>query len=533
MTQRRFFPTPQHLLLLKFCLLADPDGARRAWQAWRAQIDLDDLDPSCFRLMSLVYRRMMDLGIDDRHLPRIKGLHRYHWTRNQLAWRGKDEVLRALEAKGTPTLLLKGAALSRTVYPEATTRGMHDLDILVPVANAATAMDVLAGLHWKAGHFDAVKTIDHLHACPFHHPEFGELDLHWHVFRSCCDTDRDDEMWAAARPFSVGDIKTHVLCPADQFLNACEHGLHPSPASALQWVVDATFIVRHSPPPFDWTRVIEQARKTHLVLPVRRTLHFIREHFEPSIPEEIMRQFDAIPVTALERTEYFLAGRSEEEHETLVIRTAVSFCHFLKLKQDRSWTGILQEFLVYFRLVNHERRPWLVVWRDIFLRWLLKARDDLAELGFRLGRFLAGKSRPVGGPISLMPPHRFRAFYKIEKRYGSAFRWSEPDASLDLYLAPGSYTLRLQLQPFRDLSKLWENDLAIRFNSHPLAPSDFQVSSGGRILACRLDASWLKPGGEGLQTLAWTIRPWPAPFDARKLGLPLARLWIYPNPEPA
>ena len=136
MSQRRFFPTPQQLLLLKFCLLTDPDQARRAWQAWRAQIDLDDLDPSCFRLMSLVYRRLVDLGIDDRDLARIKGLHRYHWTRNQLAWRGKDEVLRALEAQGTPTLLLKGAALSRTVYPEPTTRGMNDLDILVPVANA-------------------------------------------------------------------------------------------------------------------------------------------------------------------------------------------------------------------------------------------------------------------------------------------------------------------------------------------------------------------------------------------------------------
>ena len=28
------------------------------------------------------------------------------------------------------------------------------------------------------------------------------------------------------------------------------------------------------------------------------------------------------------------------------------------------------------------------------------------------------------------------------------------------------------------------------------------------------------------QTLAWTIRPWPAPFDARKLGLPLAPTFL-------
>src|SRR6201999_3677932 len=107
------------------------------------RVDLDHLDQGSFRIMSLAYRRMIDLGIDDPDAGRIKGLYRYHWTRNQIAWRGKDRVLRELVALGIPTVLLKGAALSRTIYKEPTTRGMHDLDVLVPVKDAARVMALL------------------------------------------------------------------------------------------------------------------------------------------------------------------------------------------------------------------------------------------------------------------------------------------------------------------------------------------------------------------------------------------------------
>jgi hypothetical protein len=529
MAPTRFFPNPQQLQLLKFCLLVDADEARQAWKEWRAGVDLDDLDPACFRLMSLVYRRMMELGIEDRDAARIKGLHRYHWTRNQIAWRGKDCVLRALAEKGIPTVLLKGAALSRTVYPEPATRGMHDLDILVPVACAVDAMALLAGLGWVAQHFDAVRTIEHFHACSFLHPEFGELDLHWHVLRSCCQTERDDEMWAAAVDLPVDGIATKILCPPDQLLNACEHGMHPSPASSLQWLVDATFIIRHSPAPFDWTRLIDQARKVRLVLAARRSLHFIRKQFEPSIPREVLARLDAIPVSALDRVEYFLAGRSEKEHEKLSIRLGVALCHFLKLKHQTSWVGIIRLFLIYFRLLSHERRSWPAVLRDEICRLPGLWWDKQSELGFRLRLFLRGQ-RAVGGPVARMRVDHLRAFYKVERGIRCSWRWSEPDASLDLIMPPETCFLRLQLHPFRDLSRLEEDGLAFQFNGHPLPLSSFKIKGGGRFMTCRLDAAWMKP--EGRQTLAWIIRPLRPPADSRILGLPLACLWIYRDRKP-
>jgi hypothetical protein len=519
---KRFFPDRFQLPLMEACLLRDPEAARRAWKKWKELVDLDDLDPSSFRIMSLAYRRMVDLGIDDPDAGRIKGLYRYHWTRNQIAWRGKDRIVRRLEEMGVDTLLLKGAALSRTVYAEPATRGMHDLDILVPVPAAVAAMELLKEEGWVAQHFDPVRTIGLFHGCSFLHPEFGELDLHWHVMRSFCSSARDAELWAAARPLTVDGIRTKVLCPADMLLHACEHGMHPSPASALQWMVDATFIIRNSPAPFDWARLVDQARKFRLVLMVRRTLEFIRRHFEPSIPREVIRELSGAPASPRDHLAYFLAGRAHDGR-SLPHRVGVAAGHYLNLTEGTPLRERMRGFPLYFRLLSHEKREWPVFFREEWRTLKSKWREDRAELRFRAGRLLTLRSSPQGGLITRFRQDRFHSFYPVEKELGSPFRWSEPQGTIELVIPPQPHVLRFGLRPVRDLARLFEDGLVVRMNGFPIPASSCRWEDG--FLCCAVAAEWLKPSG--WQKLSWTIEPWPAPADPRQLGLPLSRLWFY------
>jgi hypothetical protein len=55
-------------------------------------------------------------------------------------------VVDALHAAGIPALLLKGAALVETVYPDPAQREMLDLDILVPGEQLDEASSVLTPL---------------------------------------------------------------------------------------------------------------------------------------------------------------------------------------------------------------------------------------------------------------------------------------------------------------------------------------------------------------------------------------------------
>lgn len=523
LSRARFFPKAHQRYLLQACLLRNADEARAAWKKWKACVDLDDLDPASFRIMSLAYRRMIDLGIDDPDAGRMKGLYRYHWTRNQLAWRGKDRILRGLEALGIPTLLLKGAALSRTVYREPATRGMHDLDVLVPVKDAARAMDYLQGEGWVAQHFDAKRTIDLFHGCSFLHPDFGELDLHWHVMRSGCREERTAELWAASRQLKADGIPTRALCPADMLLHACEHGMHPSPASELQWLVDSATIIRSSGDDFDWGRLVDQARKFQLVLMVRRTLHFLRRHLDPGVQGEALAALDAERVTKLERVEYFLAGRPEGSRG-LPHRLSVAACyHFRRTVGTRSGPRIIAEFPLYYRLLRHEKREWAVVFDEEWLAYKRKLRDDRAEWKFRLGRLMRLRSPARGGLITRLPAEQRRNFHPPEKELGSPFLWSEPAASIELKIPRRPTVLRFGFKPYRDLTRLFKDGLAMRVNGHPIPAERFQWRDGFLYAAVPVDSL----RADGRQKLSWTIDPWPAAPDPRELGLPLSRLWHY------
>ncbi|MCA1552816.1 MAG: nucleotidyltransferase family protein, partial [Chloroflexi bacterium] len=88
------------------------EPAREAWREYRTALDLDHIDHGSQRLLPLLYRNLLALGIDDPLLTRIKGVYRYHWLRNQLQLQFLATLLRALDESGVPVLVLKGAALA-------------------------------------------------------------------------------------------------------------------------------------------------------------------------------------------------------------------------------------------------------------------------------------------------------------------------------------------------------------------------------------------------------------------------------------
>jgi hypothetical protein len=312
---------------------------------------LDDVDHSLFQILSLVYRRLLELGIEDPELPRIKGLHRYQWTQNQLAARGNRELLKALRREDIPTLLLQGAALGQTVYPDPAARGVHDMEVVVPVETAARAVSLLRASGWSAQYFDPAWTLEFTHACALIHPEYGNATIRWRVMVSRCVGGHEEELWNAAKPFEYDQVPTKILCAADQFLNACEHGMHHSSDLGPQWLVDCAFLIRHSPPPFDWQRLIDQSGKFQLSLHPRRALDYLRMHFEDSIPLEVIAGMARSPVTLDTRIEYFLAGRPDAKQQDLTHKFGVAACRYIRLKQGGRFRQFLRDVPRFMRLL--------------------------------------------------------------------------------------------------------------------------------------------------------------------------------------
>ncbi len=99
-------------------------------------------------------------------------------------------------------------------------------------------------------------------------------------------------------------MPTHTLDPADQLLHLCTHGARWNPLGQVQWLADATLVIRDCADELDWDRLFEQAEKRRLLLPVRETLLYVKKTLHTPVPDTILQKMNHAPVSSLERIEF-------------------------------------------------------------------------------------------------------------------------------------------------------------------------------------------------------------------------------------
>jgi hypothetical protein len=270
------WPTPDQELLLGACLRTGPD-AIDAWRRWRSRVDLDDVDDASFRLLPLLYRALQRHGVGD-DVARLAGVYRWHWVRTQLQVRAAARVLDRLAAAGVPTLVLKGGAVGARYYGDHGVRPMDDLDVLVPPAYAAGALAALHADGWRPRRSDVVHRLQFRHSADLQHADGGAVDLHWRVFNEFTGArDEDAASWDAAEPLRLAGRDTRALCPTDELLLACAHGLRWSPVAPIRWLVDVATICSAAGARLDPERLRRTAVARNLVAPVTETAGWLRD----------------------------------------------------------------------------------------------------------------------------------------------------------------------------------------------------------------------------------------------------------------
>lgn len=299
-TEAAWHPTPMQELLLR-AAWGEGEPARDAWSQWIAKADVDTLDSGSHRMLPLLYRNLIKLGIDHPQLNRLGGVYRYTWATNQIIMRYLPEVIGAFENKGIPTVLLKGAAMAVRYYDDVGTRPMVDLDVLVPTDQSDAAIQALLDAGW----LPQERTVDQLSA-PYRNPHhalgFGHkvlnknLDLHWHVSFTHLHTKYDEPFWAAATPIQVGSVMTRVLCPTDQIIHTCFNGLTHELGNNIRWLPDVLRVLAQEPE-IDWDRFVVQCQKLAITLPMQDVMEYLRTTWDAPVPTAVIIALAQTPVS--------------------------------------------------------------------------------------------------------------------------------------------------------------------------------------------------------------------------------------------
>ena len=109
MTAATFWPESLQRPLLRAAFLSGA-AARSAWEAWRAEVDMEQYpDPGSFRLLSQVCRNVRALGVTDPILEKLQGIARQSWVKNQRAFAALAPIARTA---GVDVLVLGTAAMA-------------------------------------------------------------------------------------------------------------------------------------------------------------------------------------------------------------------------------------------------------------------------------------------------------------------------------------------------------------------------------------------------------------------------------------
>jgi hypothetical protein len=223
-------------------------------------------------------------------------------------------VVDALLADGISAVLLKGAALIETVYPDPAQREMLDLDLLVPAARLHEASALLAPLGYRARSPEGDELgatmgmripLDQHHApALIGDDQLLAVELHRHILIGGEGTRFDiDEFWQRSRPSANGDYL--LPSPEDLLIHVCLHFTRNRvggsyrrrhTGGALGQICDIARIVAYEP--VDWSRLADTARRYHLEARVFLGLFAARE-LGVTIPDGVLddlqpRSFDPV-----------------------------------------------------------------------------------------------------------------------------------------------------------------------------------------------------------------------------------------------
>jgi hypothetical protein len=195
------------------------------WDALLVEAERQGLGP-------LLHYHLHDLGDScPEHFRRSARLlllrHRHV---NTIYSRVLHEVLELLHKAGIDALVLKGAALSHTIYPEIGLRPMRDIDLLVRKEQSRQAQDILISTGFTES--TAPRPEDHFHL-PSLHKKVQQvsvcIELHHGLFPDCPPYYRKvDFDTLFDRAIQIDLSGTTAYCPGneDMLWHIFEHGLH-------------------------------------------------------------------------------------------------------------------------------------------------------------------------------------------------------------------------------------------------------------------------------------------------------------------
>jgi hypothetical protein len=293
--RRRELPPPR---LLTVAVGADA-AAIRAWHAWRGQGgDIGTLDRDEHPVLPMLYHRLVALGIDDVDLPRLLGIHRQCWARNQQVLAGFRSDLELLAQDAIPAMVGPRIALIAADDREVGATYLGVPSCRVPAPAAAAALSLLV----DHGFSPSVPGTPRSIAATRRSAPLARLDDPGHMVELAWTQDRCEENgpWSRGRACTVGSMDALAPTPEDLLVDVLASSRRGQPGW-MNSVLDSMFIVSRHGSELDWSLVVGEARRRRVSIMLAAGLRDLHDAFGAPVPLWVPRALEATKETVLDR----------------------------------------------------------------------------------------------------------------------------------------------------------------------------------------------------------------------------------------
>ena len=232
----------------------------------------------------LIYHNLKKLSLESTLSPSIRESLQRHLLSNTghniISLENLARLLKILNGKKIPVIVLKGAALCETVYPHIGTRTFCDLDIMVQPEDLESVKRELEHLDYS---FSPTAAQHHLvayqnanHSLP--------LEVHWDLVNATSPFQKYafklsmERIWEEAIPLKIRDTDALNLSPEHQLIYLSIHMLKEGYASR-KWLVDLYFLLKSFQGKINWDKFIEDCREFRVRRPVYYALTLVDRLF--------------------------------------------------------------------------------------------------------------------------------------------------------------------------------------------------------------------------------------------------------------
>ena len=294
--------SPERRLLLA-CARANSlaeELQRIAQELSRPDLDWNDVAAAACAhgVAPLIYHNLHRSGVirlvPPRAMETLRNSYYGNAARNSLLYDELRNVLNGFRDKKIEVIVLKGAALADTVYPNRALRPMSDIDLLVRKEQLGKVESKLLDMGYMVEERVKPKEFqrEHHYHWVFKKKSAIAVEIHWNIKRPTGPFRIDiDGLWDRAKPIQIAGVEALALSPEDLLLHLCQHMHKHKLIGGIRPLCDIAHVVEYYKDAIEWTVFETRSYQWGIAQYAYLALYLAKELLDARIPSSFLDDF--------------------------------------------------------------------------------------------------------------------------------------------------------------------------------------------------------------------------------------------------